>query len=388
MLEKARVIQNQLVEWRRDFHMHPELGFEETRTAARVAELMEGWGYRVRRGVGRTGVVAEIGSGKPVVVIRADMDALELQEVNKVPYASQNPGRMHACGHDAHMAMALGAALMLSKEKFPGIVRFLFQPSEETGDEEGISGAPRMVTDGAMQGVDVALALHVDPATPVGDIRIAAGPASGGVDSWFGRIIGKGGHGAKPQETVDPFYMAAYVILALNGIVSRRLNPFSPAVVSIGSLHGGFTENVIPAHVDITGTLRFTDVKVQKQIHAEMKHAFELTRPLGGEYELKFEIGTSPMINHPGVTNLIKSVAADLLGAGHVLPIELELGAEDFGIFADLAPGAMFVLGVGLQDKRVLHSPTLDIDESALPIGTAIFVESALRLLLGRAKVQ
>ncbi len=384
LLQKAQSIQSQLSEWRRDFHMHPELGFQEVRTAAHVAEFLEDWGYRVRRGVGRTGVVADLGSGKPMVAIRADMDALPLQEENAVAYASQNAGVMHACGHDAHTAMALGAAFLLSQEVLPGTVRFLFQPSEEVADEDGISGAPRMVADGAMEGVDAVLALHVDPATPVGDIRIEAGPASGGVDSWFGRILGSGGHGAKPHETVDPFYLAAHVILALNAIPSRRLHPFDPAVISIGSLHGGFTENVIPAQVDISGTLRFTETEVQKQIHAEIQRAFELTRALGGDYDLRFEIGCAPMVNHPGVVALIRSAAADLLGAEHVLPMIKELGAEDFGVFSALAPGAMFTLGVRLPEERVLHSPSFDLDERALPIGTAVLVESALRFLQGK----
>ncbi len=387
MLAKARAIQAQLTEWRRDFHQHPELGFQEERTSQCVAELLSGWGYRVRRGVGRTGVVADLGVGNPVVAIRADMDALPLQEENRVSYRSQVANTMHACGHDAHTAMALGAALLFSKEVFPGTVRFLFQPAEEVGDEEGISGAPRMIEAGAMDSVDAVLALHVDPATAPGDIRIESGPASGGVDSWFGRILGRGGHGAKPHETVDPFYMASHVILALNAIVSRRLDPFHPAVVSIGSLHGGYAENVIPAHVDVTGTLRFTDMKVQKQIHTEIKRAFELTRSLGGEYELKFEIGTPPMINHPDVTDLIKNVAADLLGAEHVLPVHKELGAEDFGAFLLQAPGAMFILGVSLPDERVLHSPHFDLDESALPIGTAVFVEGAMRLLTRQVEI-
>jgi amidohydrolase len=387
MLEKARAIQGQLSEWRCDFHMYPELGFQEMRTAARVAEHLEAWGYRVRRGVGRTGVVADRGQGKPVVAIRADMDALPLQEVNQVAYASQNLGVMHACGHDAHTAMSLGAALLLSRERFPGTVRFLFQPAEEVGDEEGISGAPRMIEDGALEGVDAILALHVDPHTATGDICIKSGPASGGVDSWFGRVLGQGGHGAKPQETVDPFYLAAHVILALNAIPSRRLNPFDPAVVSIGSLQGGFTENVIPAHVDMTGTLRFTEARVQAQIHAEIRRAFELTRPLGGDYELRFEIGSLPIHNHPTVTELIRSTAVDMLGAAHVLPLQPELGAEDFASMSAVTPGAMFVLGTRLPDERVLHNPAFDLDEAALPIGAAIFVGCALRFLRGEITV-
>lgn len=387
MLDKAKAIQDQLIAWRREFHIYPELGFQEVRTAARVAELMEGFGYCVRRGVGRTGVVADLGSGAPRLAIRADMDALPIQEANDAPYRSQVSGVMHACGHDAHTAMALGAALLLSREKLSGSVRFLFQPSEEVGDDEGVSGAPRMIADGALDGVDMAIALHVDPATPVGDIRIEAGPASGGVDSWFGAVIGKGCHGAYPHLGVDPFALTAQVILALNSIVSRRLRPFDPAVVSVGSLHGGQTENVIPERVTLSGTLRYMEKRVQEQIHAEMRRAFEVARALGGDYELRFEIGVPPMINHPDAATLIQTAAAGLLGPEHILPFQKDLGAEDFGCFLDIIPGAMFVLGTLIEgDERIGHNPRFDIDERALPIGTAILAEAALRFLGGKPK--
>jgi amidohydrolase len=382
MLEKAQAIQKQMSEWRRDFHMHPELGFQEKRTSAKVAEILEQLGYRVTRGVGRTGVVADHGTGKPVFAIRADMDALPLQENNQVSYASQNPGVMHACGHDAHTAMALGAATLLVAEKFPGTVRFLMQPSEEIADNEGLSGAQRMIQDGVMEGVNLVIALHVDPSAPAGTIRIQAGPASGGVDSWFAEIIGKGGHGAHPHQTIDPFYLAAHVILALNGIVSRRLDPFDPAVVSIGSIHGGFTENVIPERVKLTGTLRFTEKRVQQQIHAEIRRAFEIARTLGGNFDLKFEIGTPPMVNSEMVSELIKTVASDLLGGQNVLPWKDELGAEDFGCFMETAPGAMFTLGSGGGNfDRQMHSPEFDLDENCLPVGAAMLAKTALQFL-------
>jgi amidohydrolase len=382
MLEKAKSIQDQLTFWRRDFHMHPELGFKEMRTSAKVNEIVEKFGYRVKRNIGRTGLIAEFGSGNPLVAIRADMDALPLQETNQVPYVSQTSEVMHACGHDSHMAMALGAAVLLSQEKFPGMVRFLFQPSEETADEEGLSGAMRMIQDGAMDGVDIILAQHVEPFAPVGTIRVKSGPASGGVDSWFGEVIGKGGHGAHPHETIDPFYISAHVILALNGIISRRIDPMNPAVVSVGSLHGGFTENVIPGQVKVTGTLRYTEKRVQELIHVEIRRAFEIARTLGGDYKLKFEIGPPPMINSPGVSELIAEVAVDLLGKQNILPWKDELGAEDFGCFIELAPGAMFALGTGSEKYHChLHSPDFDLDESSLPFGAAILAETALRYL-------
>ena len=381
-LERAQEISQELSTWRRDFHMHPELGFQETRTAGRVAEMLESFGCRVQRGVGRTGVVGELGSGSPCIAIRADMDALPIQEANQTPYVSQNDGVMHACGHDAHTAMLLGAARMLSAMKLNGRVLFLFQPSEEANDAEGLSGAPRMIAEGALDGVDMVIAQHVDPATPVGEIRLGAGPASGGVDSFFARIIGKGGHGARPQDAIDPIFISAFVILGLNGIVSRKLHPFDPAVVSIGSIHGGQAENVIPRHVDISGTLRYTEPKVQKQMHTEIRHAFELVHPLGGDYELRFEAGNLPMVNHPDAVESIHRAAADLLGESHVLPFQKELGAEDFACFTEKVPGAMFVLGTRLDgDERFGHNPRFDIDERALPVGTALLVETVLRFL-------
>jgi amidohydrolase len=383
VVKQAHAISEELIEWRRDFHMHPEIGFELHRTSKIVADELEKMGYRVRRGVGKTGVVAEIGEGGKVIAIRADMDALPILEQNDHEYVSKTPGAMHACGHDSHTAMALGAALLLSREKLPGRVRFLFQPCEETTDEEGKSGAQRMSAEGAMDGVDYIIAQHVDPLKPVGTIGINPGPSSGGVDSWYGVITGKGGHGAHPDKTIDPFYLLAHVILALNGIVSRRINPFEPAVVSIGSISGGFTENVIPESVKITGTLRFTDEKVHRQIHEEMQRAFDIARSLGGDYQLRYEIGGPPMINDKMVSEVIEKTGRDMLGVENVREIEKTLGAEDFGEFLKHAPGAMFTLGTQKKghEDYLLHHPRFDLDERALPIGTAMLVETAKRFL-------
>jgi amidohydrolase len=383
MLKQSNAISEEIIEWRRDFHMHPELGFDVHRTAGIVADELEKMGYRVTRGVGKTGVVADIGEGGKMVAIRADMDALPLQELNDMDYKSKVDGKMHACGHDSHTAMALGAAQLLAKEKLNGRIRFLFQPSEEAADEEGKSGAMRMSEEGAMNGVDYVIAQHIDPTKPVGTIGINAGACSGGVDSWFGVIEGKGGHGAFPHTTVDPFFLLAHIIFALNGIVSRRLDPFAPAAVSIGSINGGFTENVIPQCVKITGTLRYADTAVQKQIHSEITRAFEVAKAFGGNYKLKFEIGSPPMINEEKVSAEIAQVGADLLGRENVHEIEKSLGAEDFGSFLNHAPGAMFTLGVQKKghEDYLLHHPKFELDERALPIGTAVLVETALRFL-------
>jgi amidohydrolase len=383
MLKQAHAISEELIEWRRDFHMHPEIGFELHRTSKIVADELEKMGYRVKRGVGKTGVVAEIGEGGKLVAIRADMDALPLLEQNETEYVSQNPGAMHACGHDSHTAMALGAALLLTKENLSGRVRFLFQPCEETTDEEGLSGAQRMAAEGAMDGVDYVIAQHVDPTKPVGTIGINAGPNSGGVDNWYATISGIGGHGAHPNKTIDPYYLMSHAIIALNAIVSRRINPFEPAVVSIGTVQGGFTENVIPESVRMTGTLRYTDESVHQLIRQEMKRAFDIARALGGDYELKFEYGGPPMINDKFVSDFIEKTGKDLLGAENVNEIEKTLGAEDFGEFLKLAPGAMFTLGTQKEghEDYLLHHPKFDLDERALPIGTAMLVETTKRFL-------
>lgn len=383
MLKQSHNITEELIEWRRDFHTHPEIGFEVHRTAGIVAEALEKMGYRVQRGVGKTGVVAEIGEGGRVIAIRADMDALPILERNTTDYISQNKGAMHACGHDAHTAMALGAAELLRKEKLEGRIRFLFQPSEEVADAEGFSGAQRMAQDGAMEGVDFVIAQHVDPHAPVGTIGINAGPVSAGIDSWFAEIRGVGGHGAYPHTTVDTFYLTAHVILALNAIVSRRLNPFEPAVVSIGSIQGGQTENVIPESLRITGTLRYMNADIHTQMRAEIERAFEIARTLGGDFSIKFEYGGPPMVNDEKVSALIGQVGADILGEANVHEIEKTMGAEDFGAFLEHAPGAMFTLGTGGRPETEfpLHNPRFDIDERALPIGAAMLVESALRLL-------
>ncbi len=384
MLNRAMELQDTLTGYRHDFHQFPEVGFQEFRTSATVADILRSLECRVRQNVGKTGVVGEIGQGAPIVAIRADMDALPMQEDNLVEYASQKPGIMHACGHDAHVAILLGVAELLAKEEsLPGTVRLLFQPAEEVADEEGISGAPRMIQDGAMDGgVGMALALHVSAHVPVGQIQIGHGPSSGGVDTFRGCVLGKGGHGARPHETIDPIYLSAYVLLALHGIVSRRLNPFDPAVVTIGAIHAGSVENIIPNQVDLIGTLRYTRVEVQKQIHKEIRKAFEIAKSLGGDYTLKFEIGTPPMINDEKVALLIKQTAIDLIGAENVFPPTDGLGAEDFGCFSELAPGAMFYLGSKLEgDEREHHNSRFDVNDCCLPYGAAILAETTLRFL-------
>ena len=383
MLKQAHAISEELIEWRRDFHMHPETGFDVHRTAGIVADELEKMGYRVQRGVGKTGVVADIGEGGKLVAIRADMDALPILEQNETEYVSQNSGKMHACGHDSHTAMALGAARILAEQKLNGRVRFLFQPSEETADEEGKSGAQRMYAEGAVEGVDYVIAQHVDPTSPVGTISISEGPSGGGVDSWFATIKGVGGHGAYPHATIDPFVLLSHVIMGLNTITSRRLDPFEPAVVSIGSINGGFAENVIPDKVELTGTIRFTSLETQKQIRKEVTKIFDMVKALGGDYELNFLFGGLPLVNDKQVANMIAEVGTDLLGKENVHEMQKSLGAEDFPEFLRDAPGAMYMLGTKIEGRPVyeLHHPKFDLDERALPVGAAVLAETAKRFL-------
>jgi amidohydrolase len=382
MLNEAFTLHDQLIAWRRDFHQHPELGYQEVRTANVIAEILGGFGYRVQCGIGKTGVIAEFGYGSPMIALRADMDALPIEETNPVSYSSTHKGIMHACGHDAHLAMALGAAKLLSMQFLNGTVRFLFQPAEEVADEEGFSGAQRMIQDRAMQDVTAVIALHVSSYLSVGKIEISSGPFSAGVDTFRGVIIGDGGHGSRPHETIDPFNLTAHVIHALNSIVSRRLDPISPAVVSLGAIHGGQAENVIPNEIHLDGTIRFLDKHTQSQIHAEIKRSFELTRVLGGDYRLTFEMGTLPMTNHPDAVHLITQTAEELLGRECLHSPQQGMGAEDFGCFSDIAPGAMFNLGCRIEgDQRQHHNSNFDIDEHCLPYGTAILAYAAMRYL-------
>ncbi len=383
MLKQAHAISEELIEWRRDFHMHPETGFDVQRTAGIVADELEKMGYKVKRGVGKTGVVAEIGEGGKLVAIRADIDALPIFEQNETDYISKTIGKMHACGHDSHTAMALGAARILAEQKLSGRVRFLFQPCEETTDEKNKSGAQLMFDEGAVEGVDYVIAQHVDPTSPVGTIAISEGPSGGGVETWTATIIGKGGHGAYPHTTVDPFVLLSHVIMAINGVVSRRIDPFEPSAISIGVINGGFAENVIPDKVTMKGTTRFTSLDVQQKIREEVTRAFEIAKALGGDYELEFFFGGMPLINDGHVSRVIGQVGRDLLGEDNVHEMHKTLGAEDFPEFLKNAPGAMYTLGTKIEGREVyeLHHPKFDLDERALPVGTAVLAETALRFL-------
>lgn len=384
MLEKAEGIKDQLIEWRRSIHRQPELGFNVYRTAEFVVTTLSDLGIEVQAGVGKTGVVATLGEGDgPVIAVRADMDALPIPETNEVEYASQIEGCMHACGHDAHTAMLMGVGLLLSQEQFPGQIRLLFQPSEENFDEEGISGAPCMIEDKALEGVDAVIALHVDGTVDTGKIAVENGPIGAAVDTFLGYIVGQGGHGAYPHRTVDPIWLVSHVLNGLFAIPSRHVNPLQPSVVSVGVIRGGTAENVIPDEVYLEGTLRSYAEDEREAIIREVEAAFSVTRNYGGDFRLRIERGYPVLENDPVVAGWLRDVGGDLLEEENVGDKQQSMGAEDFAYMTRTARGAMFKLGVKRpgSEPRYLHTSTFDIDENALPIGTAILTETAVRFI-------
>lgn len=382
MLSNANAILPRLVEIRRRLHQHPELGFQEHETADYIAGLLASLGLKPRTGVGKTGVVADIGSGCPIVALRADMDALPIHEENDVPYASRNPGVMHACGHDVHMACLVGAAMLLREHTFRGTVRLIFQPSEEGQDDEGLSGAMRMVAEGVMDGVSAVFGMHVDDEAYAGTAGVRPGPVMAAADAFRIVVRGQGSHGAYPHKGVDPILLAAQVVVALNHVVARRISPLDSGVISIGSIHGGTKSNIIPAEVEIKGTVRSFTPAVRDALFAGIRRACEVARALGGDYDLAIQDGYPPTVNDPELTRLAQRVGHELLGE-RFGDQPVEMGAEDFSIFAAKAPGCYLRLGVRGpgQAVRAIHTSRFDVDESALAVGAALFAALALARL-------
>lgn len=385
ILAKAKALKGEMVRLRRTIHQKPELGFEVYETAALVARTLSDLGVEVQTGVGKTGVVAHLGKGNgPVIGIRADMDALPIVEQTGAEYASQISGRMHACGHDAHTAVLLGTAMLLHQMELPGEVRLFFQPSEESFGPDGVSGAPRMIEDGALDGVDHVIALHVDPRLEVGQIKIASGVVQAAVDDFRIYIEGKGGHAAHPNSTLDPIWLMSQVLPALYAIPSRRLSPLRPGVLTVGVVRAGSASNVIPVEAYIEGTMRSRDERTRMQLRDDVKKAAELVRAWGGNYRLEMDFGYPPLLNDDTVTGWLQQVGRDVLGPEGVTDQDMiSFGAEDFAYMTALASGAMFRLGVKPRGREVggLHEATFDLDEDALPIGAAVFAETALRFL-------
>ncbi|MBE2197700.1 MAG: amidohydrolase [Anaerolinea sp.] len=391
MLQKAKTLKEEMIRLRRDIHQHPELGFQEFRTAALVADTLTEIGIQVKTGIGRTGVIGEIGSGDgPTIAIRADMDALPILEATDTPYRSQNNGVMHACGHDAHTAILLGAAHLLKQslatDKWRGNVRFLFQPSEEAFDANGISGATAMIQDGALEGIDAVIALHVWSSSAAGEIYMQDGHSLAAVDSFKAWIRGDGGHGAYPHTGSDPLFMLGPILNALYAIPSRKINPLSPCVVSLGQISGGSATNVIPNEVFLQGTIRSQEHAVREQLWAEVEQTFKLAEILGGKYEFQLEKGYPSLYNDAQVNRWMRQIAQEMVGETAVHDTQFGMGAEDFAYMAQQAKGAMFMLGAALPDNVVRnhHTDIFDIDENVLPIGAAILAETARRFVMGQ----
>ena len=376
-----------LVEIRRDLHRHPELSFEEVRTAAIASTAMEALGCRVRTQVGITGVVADLENGEgPTIALRADMDALPIHETNTHAFVSETPGVMHACGHDAHVAGLIGAAKLLAHEREegrlpPGTVRFLFQPSEEGTDDEGKSGAMRMVEEGAMEGVTAVTGLHITSVLPSGKLFFRPGPLMAGTEEIRVEVRGQSGHAARPDLGVDALVLAAQGIVAAQQAVSRGLSPTEAGVLTFGRIEGGTAGNVLADRITLEGTMRFFTPDVRERLCRHLEGSFRMLESLGAEVTVNIGPGYLPVVNDARVTQWVQAAAVDLVGEDATLPIEPMTFGADFSFLAQEAPGTFFFLGAAPSEPRMHHRSDFDIDESAIPVGAAALAAGAIRLL-------
>jgi amidohydrolase len=384
---EAEKLAPRLVAWRRDFHAHPELALEERRTAGIVAEHLERLGYQVRTGVGTTGVVGLLEGTRPgpVVMIRLDMDALPITEETEAAYASQTPGRMHACGHDGHVAIGMGLAELLAplRERMAGAVKLVFQPAEEVG-----SGAELMIQDGVLENPrpDVFLSTHVWNEQKSGIVDVTPGPVMAAAEKWTCTIHGRGGHGALPHLTVDPIVAAAQVISGLQTVVSRNVSPLDTVVVSVGAIHGGDAFNVIPPQVTMNGTIRTYQPATREMVIQRVRQVIEgVAAACGARAELQMQSMTPAVINDPQVTKVVRQAAETIMGAERVASGERTMGSEDAAFFMHEIPGCYFFLGSANAAKGLdapHHNPRFDFDEEALGLGLAILAQAAALYLL------
>jgi amidohydrolase len=372
-----------LIATRRDLHQHPELGFEERRTSALVAERLEQLGYVVRSGVGKTGVVA-VRDGTPAggrcVLVRADMDALPVEEANDVPYRSQHPGRMHACGHDGHVAIGLEVARRLRAATLAGAVKFAFQPAEEISN-----GAEAMIKDGVLDtpAVHAAFGIHLWNDLPAGTIALMPGAVMASVDEFEITIVGKGGHAAAPHQATDPVLIAAHVVTALQSLVSRRRNPFEEGVVSVTQLNAGHAFNVIPARAELRGTARtFGGAFYDAAPQLVEQTAQGIARALGGDAEVRYRRMSRALVNDERMTALMRSVAEGIVGKDRLVDGVRTMGGEDMSFFLARVPGAFAFVGSAPGGKgSPHHSPTFDIDEESLVIGAELLSRTVVQYL-------
>jgi amidohydrolase len=386
IVDEAKEIFEYTRDHRRDFHMHPELGFKENRTANIVNKELSNLGLEVKTGVGQTGVVALI-EGKnpgPVVLIRFDMDALPINEETVADYASTNPGVMHACGHDGHVAIGLTVARLLNKHRseFSGTVKLVFQPAEE-----GLGGAEWMIKDGVLQSPqpDFALALHVWNEKPVGWIGIVPGPVMAAADMFSIKIFGKGGHGAVPHLCNDPILAAAQVVNLLQGIVSRNVPPLKSAVVTVASIHGGEAFNVIPPDVELKGTIRTFEPEIRTMVIRRFNEIVEhVAIATGCVSQVDIQSITPAVINNPDVTNRVQQIARRILPNAQFDYQTITMGSEDMAYMMQEIPGCYFFIGSANSEKKLdasHHHPKFDFDETILPNAVGLMVASTLEFL-------
>ncbi len=374
-------IKNKIIETRRDIHKHPELSFQEYRTSKLVAKQLESFGLEVERNIGKTGVVATLQGNNPgkTIAFRADMDALPIQEIGDAPYKSVNDGVMHACGHDAHTAMLLGAAEVLSKnhKNIQGTIKFIFQPAEE-----GYGGAQFMIDDGAIDNVDEIYGLHVWNYQESGTVGVQSGPVMAAADIFTITITGVGGHGAAPQGTVDCVVVSSYLIQAIQTIVSRNTNPLENTVITVGQINGGYNFNIIADKIVLKGTTRAYTEDNRELIQCRLNEIIKGTEIMfGAKIKLDYKDGYPPVINNARVTDNLYNIARSIVGDNVISPY-LSMGGEDFSYFSNKIPGCFFFLGTAPKDREPMSTPQhcshFDIDEDAMLIGTSIFVQTAL----------
>jgi hippurate hydrolase len=381
-LEHIVRFQPELTEIRRDLHAHPELGMEEHRTADKVASLLESWGIEVHRGVGRTGVVGVLrsGNGQGRIGLRADMDALPILEATGLPYESQNPGRMHACGHDGHTTMLLGCARYLAETRaFNGTVNFIFQPGEE-----GMGGALAMLEDGLFERFpcDAIYGMHNRPGMSVGTFAITPGPAMAGGAFFDITVRGRGAHGARPEESIDPVLVACHIGTALQSVVSRNIPPRDTAVLSVTRITGGDAYNVIPQTAVLSGTARAFRPEVMENIKAGLSRIVEgVAAGFGATATADFRIIFAPLVNQPEQGRAIADAAAELVG-DHLVDREKSagMGSEDFAFMMEKVPGAYINVGNG-EDSPQLHNHLFDFNDATTPYGAAMFARLVEREL-------
>jgi carboxypeptidase Ss1 len=382
---EAKRIEPEMVKTRRALHQHPELAYHEVATSKLIAEKLESMGIDVRRGVGGTGVLGTLKGGKKgrVVALRADMDGLPVQEMSEVEFRSKSDGVMHACGHDTHMAMLLGAARILSdnRAELSGTVKFLFQPAEEHG---GRGGAQPMIEDGAMEDpkVDHVFGLHISNNQRSGEIGVREGSFMAAPDTFKVKIVGRGGHGSAPHETIDPIYVAAHVILALQGVSARMINPIRPFVITVGSVHSGTKENIIPDEAFLEGTIRTLDEGTRRRAKKKVEEVAKgVSRSFGAAAEVEFEQDAYPVtVNDPRTTREAVKVLRKIPGI-RVREVDPVLGGEDFSRFLQKAPGTFYFLGTNNPAKGCVypnHSSKFKVDEDVLKLGAASLALLAL----------